>query len=306
MKKKNSLAFGVGFIILAYIIYTLEPEKIVDTFLKTKPEYFLVAGVFYLTNELIAAVALRMISPGKISLIETLISHMCGMFYSNATPGRIGYYYTSLSMAKKTKTSRRGNIGLLTLFQGMNFFIKVFLCVIAVIYFSTYVMDAESLNYLLLVSIFPLIGVVLLVVIFYTKIFNRFMARIPLARNFTEHVKDMQQAVREVKKEKLFKLSVLLILGWLSMGAQWYFLAKSINLEISYLMALMLQPLLTTVMFIPISPSGLGITEAGSALLFNVIGFTAADGVAFMLLFRLNSILVDFIGIIDMKIHGKD
>jgi len=64
---------------------------------------------------------------------------------------------------------------------------------------------------------------------------------------------------------------------------------------------LMLQPLLTAVLLIPISPTGLGLAESESALIFSLLGMESGIGVAFLLLFRINSIFVDSIGLIDLK-----
>ncbi len=306
MKKKNLVAFGIGILILIFIIYTLEPRKILDALLDVRIEYFLIAAVFYFLNEVMAALSLKIITASRISLLEAIISHMCGMFYSNATPGRVGYYYTAFSISKKTETSRSVNIGVLTLFQGINFLVKVFLCILALVYFSSFIMNQESQIYLLLVSLFPILGVFLIFIALYTNISNKILNKIPILKNFLENVVLMQDAVRNVKKEKVLKLIVLALFGWIFMSAQWFFLAVSMNLEnFSYLTALMLSPLLTTVMFVPISPSGLGLTEGGSALLFELVGYTFEIGMAFMLLVRINSIFVDFFGIIDMKIHGR-
>ena len=82
-------------------------------------------------------------------------------------------------------------------------------------------------------------------------------------------------------------------------------IAKSLNLDISVLMALFFQPVLATAMFIPISPGGLGFAEGGGALLFKILGYTPEAGAAFILLIRLNSILVDSIGLIDMRAKDK-
>ncbi len=305
MKKRNLVAFGIGIILLAYIIYSLEPRRIIDALLHVRLEYFLLAGLFYFLNDILAALSLKIVTSSNISLLEMVASHMCGMFYSNATPGRLGYYYTALSISKKTNTSRSGNIGILTLFQGINLLTKVFLCIMAVAYFSSLIIDRESQNYLLYVSMFPIFGVFLIALTLYTNLSNRFLDKIPVLKNFTKYVGLMQDTVRNLEKERIMKLITLIILGWLSMSAQWFFLSASMGIDVSYTTALMLQPLLTTVMFVPISPSGLGIAEGGSALLFNALGYTLETGTAFMLLFRINSIFVDLFGVIDMKIHHK-
>ena len=62
-------------------------------------------------------------------------------------------------------------------------------------------------------------------------------------------------------------------------------------------------------MFIPISSIALGLAESGSELLFNllesssviVITLNLGLGIAFLLRYRLNTIIVDSIGIIDLR-----
>jgi hypothetical protein len=183
----------------------------------------------------------------------------------------------------------------------MNFFLKVLFCIMALIYFSAYITDAGSQEYLLLAGVFPVIGVIIIAVVLYTKILNRLLGKLPKGSTLLEYVDRMQDATREISKMRILKLSLLTSCGWLLSSAQWFFLAVSMGATISYVTALMLQPILTTVMFVPLSPSGLGLAEGGSALLFKAVGLTLADGVAFMLLVRVNSIIVDSIGLLDLR-----
>lgn len=301
MRRSDSIAFAIGLLILAYIIYSLDPNRVMGVLLKTRLDYFILAAFFYFLNDVTAAISLRMMTSDKISLLEVLVSHMGGMLYSNITPGRLGYYYTSFSIAKKTDTSRSANIGILTLFQGINFFVKVMLCIIAVTYFSSYIVDSDSQNYLLFAAFFPLIGLAFIALVLYTKTINLMLSKVSAAKRLLGYIERMQAATKEVKTEKIIKLLILALFGWFFMSAQWLMLASAIEVDISYLTALMLQPLLTTVMFVPVSPSGLGLAEGGSALLFNASGFTLADGLAFMLLVRINSIAVDAFGLLDSR-----
>jgi hypothetical protein len=301
MRRRDTLAFAAGVLILGYILYSLDPQKVAAALLKTRPEYFILAAVFYLGNEIISAAALRMITSAKISIFDVLISHMCGMLYANATPGRVGYYYTSFSIAKKTGTSRSGNIGILTLFQGMNFLLKVVLCITAVFYFSAYITDAGSQEYLLIAGLFPIAGLMIIAVALYTKVLNNLLARLPKSNKILEYVGRMQETTKQVRAGQIVKILAISLLGWMMTAAQWFFLAMSMDASIDYTTALMLQPILTTVMFVPLSPSGLGLAEGGSALLFKAVGLTLADGVAFMLLVRINSVIVDAIGLLDIR-----
>ena len=63
----------------------------------------------------------------------------------------------------------------------------------------------------------------------------------------------------------------------------------------------MLNPLISVIMFVPISPTALGVAESGSALIFDLLGLQLGTGVAFLLLFRINSIAFDSVGLIDLK-----
>lgn len=85
------------------------------------------------------------------------------------------------------------------------------------------------------------------------------------------------------------------------MSLQWFLILVSLGVGVDFLMVLMLQPLLTTVMFIPISPGGLGVVEGGGALLFNLLGFGSESGAVFVLLVRFNSVLVDCLGLLDAR-----
>jgi len=294
---RDVLAFSVGLLVLAYIIWALGPGKIIESVAKTKIELFLLAGLFYLVNEFIASLTLKISMGG--SLWGIWMTHMRGMLYSNATPGRVGYYYTAFSISKRTNKSTSGNIGLVTLIQGVNFTIKVFLCLAALIYFSTPLASHGSVSYFLIVSLVPVFIVAVIGLALYTDVLNKVMGRISLLSRFLVNVELMQKASKEIELKTLADIVFLALLSWILMSAQWYFIAHSLGAGIDFVTALLLQPLLTTVMFIPLSPAGLGFTEGGGAVLFSILGLGEASGVTFILLVRFNSILVDSLGLVD-------
>jgi uncharacterized protein (TIRG00374 family) len=308
---KLAAAFGFGILILFYLFWSMGFDNITRLFMKVKPEYFLYAAVVYFISEVLGAFALKTALKSKLRLRRILPSHMCGMLYSAVTPGRVGYYYTALAIAKKTKESRTKNIGLLTLMQGIGFFAKVVSCLIAVVYLSARFINQASRDYLLMASLVPIIFVIIIALILYTKTVNRAIMRIPSMHWAIKHVTDLQHAGKEVSRGIIIQLLLINFIGWFLVGLQWFYLAQSLSLDISYWAAFMIQPLLSAVMFVPFTPSGLGITEGGSALLFALMmpqipsAEASAAGVAFVLLTRINSIAVDSLGLIDMRIHAK-
>ncbi len=288
---RNLLALSIGVLILAYVIWNLGPEKIGESLTKTRIELFLLAGVFYLINEFFASLALWI--PIRGSMRDMMMTHMRGMLYSHATPGRVGYYYTAFSITKRTEKTTSANVGFVTVIQGINFLIKIILCIIAVIYF--FGLQAHFM----IISLLPVSIVAMIILILYTNILNKIVGKLPLIGRFLNNIERMQKASRELETKKLVQMITVSLISWIFMSAQWYYIAHSIGAEIDFIIALLLQPLLTTVMFIPVSPAGLGLTEAGGAVLFNLMGLSEAAGVTFILLVRFNSIIIDSLGFID-------
>lgn len=306
--KKNIIPLGIGLVILILLLWNLGFENIINLLLKTRIEYFIAAGIVYFIVEILSAFNVKIALNHRLKLRKILPSHMCGMLYSAVTPGRVGYYYTAFAISRKSGNSTSGNIGILTVIQGIYFFTKIFICLLAVIYFSSFIISPESQYYLIFVSILPIVFVIGIILALYTNLINRIFGRISFFQGVIKYITLMQNASRKIKKTELIQITVIGIIGWVLMSIQWFLLAMALNIDIGFITALMLQPLLTTVMFVPFSPGGLGVTEGGSALLFNLVLKSADAGVAgaaFMLLVRVNSILVDSLGLIDMRLHKE-
>ncbi len=297
--KKNIFCLVFGLLILGYVVLSLNPEEVVGHLLRIRLEYFVLAAFVYLIHESLAGFLLSILMGSRVRLHRMILAHMLGMLYGYATPGRVGYYYTAFSIAKKTGTSRSRNIGLLTLYQGVNFFVKVFLCTLAVLYFSGFIMEIESQTYLFLVSVAPLILVFGIVLLLYTDWLNGVVGGVSV--RLLGYLRLMQESCRGVGRGRVFRVTLLVFVGWFVMSLQWFLILVSLGVGVDFLMVLMLQPLLTTVMFIPISPGGLGVVEGGGALLFNLLGFGSESGAVFVLLVRFNSVLVDCLGLLDAR-----
>lgn len=306
--KKTIIPFVIGIVILVLLLWNLGFENIINLLSKTRVEYFLAAGIVYFILEISAAFNVKIALNHKLRLRKILPSHMCGMLYSALTPGRVGYYYTAFAISRKSGNSTSGNIGILTVIQGIYFFTKIFISLLAVVYFSTFILSQESQQYLILISILPIAFVIGIILALYTNLINRIFGRISFLQGIIKYIALMQEASRKIGKIELLEITAIGIIGWILMSFQWFLIAIALNINIDFITALMLQPLLTTIMFIPLSPSGLGVTEGGSALLFSLVlgtSYASVAGAAFMLLVRLNSIMVDSLGLIDMRIQQE-
>lgn len=299
MKTKKIISYLVGFLILFVVLYYLGIEHVIFILSRTDLVYFFLAGFFYLVVEILASLKLKFIS--GLSLKDIFLSHQGGMLLSYITPGRVGYLYSPYSLAKKEECSVGRMFGLVSLIQGVMLSSKIFSIGLALIYFY---FVFEISNYFFLSFLTPVL--ILLVILFalYSSKSKDFLSRIPFVNRFVSYLEIMQDSVKRVSKKKALGMVFLDLSGWFFYGCQLFLLATALGLSLSFLTCLMLQSLITALLFIPISPSALGIAESGNALLFSLIGIDASLGVAFLLLFRFNALLVDSIGLFDFKTVG--
>lgn len=261
------------------------------------PAYFILAGLFYLSGNFLMTLKLDVFFK-KSKLKDLFLSNQGGMFLSDFTPARAGYYFAGYSLAKKSGGSVSKNFGILTLLQGLVIIVKVPLILISFVYFSFLIDLPASIMSVILV---PIVLFAIIFIFLYTKFPHSTLGRMPLVKKALKYVVLMQDAVRKIRPRQIAYVLLLDIGVWLLWGAQWFFTLQSIGINASFLTSLMLFPILSSAMFIPLSPGGLGFTEGANMVLFGLLGLNAATGVAFVILIRINSILVDSIGILDLK-----
>jgi SAM-dependent methyltransferase len=87
-------------------------------------------------------------------------------------------------------------------------------------------------------------------------------------------------------------------LGWLLRGLEWYCIAAAVGMaSFSLADGLFLNPLLTLLSLIPVTPAGIGIQEAGIVGIFLLFGVNQTAATYFALLTRFIEALVDALGL---------
>ncbi|MFH1420896.1 MAG: lysylphosphatidylglycerol synthase transmembrane domain-containing protein, partial [Candidatus Aenigmatarchaeota archaeon] len=285
---KTILSLIIGIIILAALFYSIGIEKIMLALINIDLLLFTYAAIAFLAMELVLSMKLKVIAP-EAKIKEIFLSHEGGMFFSNLTPGRFGYFYAAYSLAKKTQTSISERIGLLTLIQGLTMVTKILILVVAFIYLS-WIINIPSV--LLLAFAAPVAVVVLTILILYTRLSNHIISRIPLVGRIVRYLELMQNAARNVRRKDIIKLLSIDPLCWVLGTIQLALLAGALGMQMDILMVLFVSQIVSVLMFIPISPAGLGVTEGGGVILLLLLGFTAPQSVSLILLWRINSIVV--------------
>lgn len=295
-KVKEILTFIIGLALLLGVLYFLGFQKIISLLSKTNLFYFVLAALSFFVVEILAALKLKLISSLKFPKI--FVSHLGGMFLSQITPGRAGYLYTSYSLAKKEDKSISGRLGIVSLIMGVMMISKVFLIVLSIVYFSFLF---KIPNYFFLSFLMPLLIIVFIFSILYSEKSKTFLSKIPILKKGLKYLELMQKAVKKISFQKFLSMILLDLCGWFFWAVQFFFLINSLGYSLSLLSCLMLQPILSAILFIPISPNALGLGESANALIFTLLGFPASLGVAFLILFRINTLLVDSLGIPDLR-----
>jgi glycosyltransferase 2 family protein len=258
--------------------------------------FLLLACICYLLNNILMSIRLKKIITylgHKLRFRIVFLSHMSGMLLSDFTPGRSGYLYVALGLNKKGVPLPQG-VAAITSTYIYDLLFKVALSLIAVYYFYSSItgLPIAYIVYLILILLLVIIAAYLLIM--YP---GQVLQDLCQQNKYLKYVIDLGVQSRSIQKISPYIIFIS-FLGWILRGLEWFFVAKSISgVFITLLDALLLNPLLTMLSLIPITPAGLGIQEAGIVGLLGLMGVSLAAATAFAFLTRFIEILIDLIGL---------
>jgi uncharacterized protein (TIRG00374 family) len=292
----------IGISIIALILYKLDLEKVIAELGKTDFIYFILACISYLLLNIVLAFRLSYLLKKighNIKYINVFLSHMGGMIVGDITPGRSGYFLTPPILKKTSGIPITDGMACIFAPQGIEFILKVGGAVVALIYISSFPNVSRNFFILALIGAILLlaVGIFMLLLSWYDeKVSSRLLSKIPFINSFSGNLSFFKGRSILIKNS-LDKILILYMIGWIFATLQWYFLAKAIGIDISFFAIFLLHPLITILMFVPISPAGLGPMEVGLILVFSFFGITSAAAMAFSVLVRINILIVDLIGL---------
>ncbi|CAG1002713.1 MAG: hypothetical protein MPEBLZ_02185 [Candidatus Methanoperedens nitroreducens] len=292
----------IGVSIIAFILNKLNLNEIFEVLKKTDLSYFIMACLSYLFLDLILALRLSYLLKKighEMKLKDVFLSHMGGMIIGDITPGRSGYFLTPLILRKKSGVPITEGMACIFAPQGIEFILKVAGAVAAIIYLSFYLnIEKNFIIYAGIGSVILLVVGILMLLVSWNneKMTSKFLVRIPFLNKFTENLSSFKDRSILIK-DSLNIILILYTMGWIFAALQWYFLGKAIGIEISFFIFFLLHPLITILMFVPLSPAGLGLMEGGIILVFSFFGISPALGMAFSVLVRVSILVVDIIGL---------
>ncbi len=303
MKKSNILIqIIIGIVIIFFILRQLNLGNVASALKRTNPAYFLLACLSYVLLNIILASRLRYLLTRigyRFKFTTVFFSHMGGMMVGDITPGRSGYFLTPSLLKKNAGSLITDGMACIFAPQGIEFILKVGGAVAAIIYIST----LPGISNDLLVSaaagaaILLVVGILMLIIAFRDeKITAKFLGRLPFFKNYAANLSSFKEKNLGIK-ENMNAILVFTMTGWIFAALHWYFLGKALGLELTYFDFFLLHPLLTILMFIPVSLAGFGFLEGGAILVFSLFAISAEPAIAFIVLVRASILLVDLLGL---------
>jgi len=235
----------------------------------------------------------------KVDYSRVLLSHLGGMVVGDVTPGRSGYLLTPKILDKLTECGIDKGLAAIVTPQGIEFVLKALGALIAIVYLFTKSNLSREFYYVFLLAILiVLLGGALFLVLSWSKEekSKSLIEKLPYFGKYSYILLEFKNSSIKIKK-LLPQIFALYMAGWIVSGLQWYFIGKSININLSFVDFFFLHPLISTLTFVPLTPAGLGIMESGSILVFYFLGIDPSLAFVFSILARLSNIIGDLPGL---------
>lgn len=300
---RTLIQFIIGISIIVFIFNKLNIYEVLSVLKNVDVLYFILGCIFYLFLNLVLASRLKylLIKLGyKINYSGVFASHMGGMLVGDITPGRSGYFLTPSILKKKANISVTDGMVCIFAPQGIEFILKVAGAIAAIFYISTFEKNIGIdivLSAAIGITLLLLVGIIMLKFSWQNeKISSRFLSKIPFLNKFTENILDFKEKSL-LLKGSINVILILYFIGWIFAALQWLYLGKALGIDLSFFDFFLLHPLLTILMFVPISPAGLGLLEGGIVVVFLMLGIPPTQSLAFSVLVRVSILSVDMAGL---------
>jgi uncharacterized protein (TIRG00374 family) len=299
-KLKLILPF-IGLGILAYIIYQLDPQKIITAFLSINPVYILYAVLLTIPLLIIRTVEWQIIlKEQKITIgnFSSLKIYLIGIFYGSFTPGYTGQLMRIPYLKEKTGEP----FGKLFVNTLIDTFVHSF-SIYGMIIIGAFLV-VGSIPELLWIAIAWMIGFCLTALYFSGKNRGEKFFRVIITYLIPKKVKPHLNAFVDTFYSDFPRFKSVIIpyfigiITWVIVFTQEYFVMLGLNLQIPYLTFLALYPIANVAGFIPISFGGLGTREFTAILIFTTLFAVTAEQILVLSLvgFCITDIFLAFLG----------
>lgn len=276
----------VGVAIIVALFYSFKDSIAAIRFFSI--EHFLLAVLAYFVLNLLLALRIHYLL-GKLGLNPNFkcvfAAHLGGMIAGDVTPGRSGYL-SAAKLLQPCGCSTSTAMATILAPQGMEFIVKGFGALLAIVYFHY---SGVTAGFVVIA-----LGVTILILLWSRKLgrLTNALASIP----FGNYLVSMREDGIKMRNYAV-QILVISLIGWPIVGMQWYFVGLSLGMQLGFVEYFLLQPLLTAFMFVPITPAGLGIMESATVVVLYMLGIEPSIAAVFAVLTRLSGVIADLPGV---------
>ncbi|MHC1579494.1 MAG: lysylphosphatidylglycerol synthase transmembrane domain-containing protein [Candidatus Alkanophagales archaeon] len=290
----------LGVLIFALLLHKIDVREVLEAFRCVDLPCFGLAAAAYFCYDVLMAFRLHYLLSrlgAKHSFRGAFFAHMGGMVASDVTPARSGYLLTPYFLRRGGSASVTEGFAAILAPQGFELVMKVVGGFLGLLFFVSALGASLLLPLGVAAAVFLVIGVLTLVTLWTREeLSSSLLSRIPVLKRFDEGYNRVKDLSFEIKSD-LPVIFAIYVACWLLMGLQWFFLAKALGIDLSFVACFLLHPLITLLAFVPLTPAGFGIMEGGTAAVFHMLGIDVGVALTFSLLVRINCIAVDAIGL---------
>lgn len=288
--------YAFAAIILIYVVYFAGVDQFLKIIINVNPIYLLIAAGAYLLNNILMAVRLKHILSDidrKIRFKFVFFAHMTGMLASDFTPARSGYIFSVYAL-RKYGLSVMSSLAAITSTYLFDLMFKICVAGVGIICVYTSLFEIANLQTITFLLVFVSLVWASYLILVYPPPFC-----VKLCHKFKITEKIIYLGVESKKVQKHLGLIITVsVMGWICKGIEWYCIALALGIvQLSFINALILNPVVSLFSFVPLTPAGLGIQEAGIVGIFALFGIAGSYAVSFSLTTRFVDVFVDLFGI---------
>jgi len=298
----------IGIALFLYILFSIGPIAVVESLVKL--DLFLFAFVVMLLPPILLLKGFKQqilvnCLHKKISLAESTKIWLIGFFFATITPAKAGDFLRALYLRNSVGLNFGAGLVVTAVERIFDLLFLFLAALLGLIVFSLhYGIDKSIVFVLSFFLIIFLIGLFVLTrkkwVAFLLKPVFNFL----LPEKFREKSRvgfdDFYGAMQAmVKRKKLIAAVAALTIGsWLLIIVQFFLIAASLHLPVSFQFILSVMPAILLIEVLPISFAGIGTRDATAIFFLSFAAVSAAESVSFSLTILAMNLLTALIGVI--------
>jgi len=303
--RKTFFSFLLAFIIFYFLLSKINFENVVKIILNANIYFLIFAFLLYYVSFLFKSLRWRVII-GNVGLKTRLTSvyeiYFLGQFVNSILPGRLGDFYRAQLMKMNYGIARSKIIATIFSEKIIDLLFTFGLLLISVVLlFGT---DIPKWIVQLLVFGVILVIALFLSLMFMNKLRKVFFSRIP--KNTRVISENFERSYLKSINFKTFPIILIYtLLLWFFEFLIFFLVTKSISLNLSISLVIFTVLMANILLILPITPSGLGVVEAGVVGVLIYVGLNKDISVTAALLYNIvnywNQLLFGFLAYVFSK-----